>query len=176
MDGEEMRLLFTIDRKDYRPGGAVFARPSARAVIVRDGRAAMVYSRRYAYYKFPGGGIEPGESREEALLREAREETGLLPRPESVRPYGYVRRIQKGDPEDIFLQENFYYLCEAEEAPARQELDAYEAEEGFTLVWVDPREAIRVNEAAMAGGGRRAVMMERENGVLRMLIDEGIFG
>ena len=33
-----MRLLFEIDAKDYKEGGRVFARPSVRAIILRDGK------------------------------------------------------------------------------------------------------------------------------------------
>ena len=32
----------------------------------------MIHSLKYDYYKFPGGGIEDGESNEEALIRETR--------------------------------------------------------------------------------------------------------
>lgn len=56
----------------------------------------MVHAKKFNYYKFPGGGIEPGECHEEALVRETLEETGLAVLPESIRAYGYVHRIQKG--------------------------------------------------------------------------------
>ncbi|MBQ1504533.1 MAG: NUDIX domain-containing protein, partial [Oscillospiraceae bacterium] len=87
-----MRLLFTIDPKDYDPNGKGFVRDSARAVIVRGGKVAMVHSLKYDYYKFPGGGIEPGETLEDAVIRETREEAGLEVIPESVREFGYVHR------------------------------------------------------------------------------------
>lgn len=52
-----------------------------RAAIVRDGRLLMVRhreSRRHgAYWTLPGGGIERGETPEDALRREVEEETGL---------------------------------------------------------------------------------------------------
>ena len=54
-----MRLLFPMDAQNYDPAWRVFQRDSARAILLRGGRAAMIYSRKYAYYKFPGGGIEP---------------------------------------------------------------------------------------------------------------------
>ena len=44
-----MRILFEMDKKDYIPNGSVFSRPSARAVIIKDGKIAMVYSRKYNY-------------------------------------------------------------------------------------------------------------------------------
>lgn len=73
-----MRILFEMDKKDYVPNVSVFSRPSARAIIIKDRKIAMVYSKKYNYYKFPGGGIENGECMEDALIREVLEETGKL--------------------------------------------------------------------------------------------------
>ena len=73
-----MKPLFKMDIKNYADSDIHIRRPSARAVIrVEDGRLAMVYSRKYQYYKFPGGGIRNGEDNTEALAREVLEETGL---------------------------------------------------------------------------------------------------
>ncbi|TXS17244.1 MULTISPECIES: NUDIX hydrolase [unclassified Streptomyces] len=52
----------------------------AAAVIVQEGRVLMVRRRvgeGQLSWQFPAGKVEPGESREEAAVREAREETGL---------------------------------------------------------------------------------------------------
>ena len=174
LEESRMRLLFTMDARNYEEGGKAFSRPSARAVVIRNGRVAMVYSRKFRHYKFPGGGIEPGESREAALLREAREEAGLVLDPQSVRPYGFVHRIERGDAEPIFLQDNFYHLALAV-AAVPQELDGYEAEEGYTLRWVDPREAIRQNKALTSVYKRKYhTMLLREAMVLEHLLAEGL--
>lgn len=142
-----MRLLFEMDAKDYNVDGPVFIRHSARCITIDGGRAAMVHSAKYDYYKFPGGGIEKGEAKVTALMRETREEAGLMIIPASVREYGYVHRIEKSDRSDdgYFLQDNFYYLCSAEQERIPQDLDDYEAEEGFTLEWVEPDRAIFIN-------------------------------
>ena len=133
----------------------------------------MVYSQKYGHYKFPGGGIEVGESREAALVREAREEAGLVLDPKTVRPYGFVHRIERGDREPLFIQDNFYYLASAS-ALVPQELDGYEAAEGYTLRWVDPREAIQQNKALTSVYERKHhTMLLREAMVLEKLLAEG---
>ncbi len=65
-----MRRLFTIDLKDYREDFRIFRRPSARAIIRREGKLRMVYSPVEKYYKFPGGGIRGNEDRIDTLIRE----------------------------------------------------------------------------------------------------------
>ena len=173
LEESAMRLLFTLDRGDYQEGKKAFSRPSARAVVIESGRVAMVHSRKYGHYKFPGGGIEAGESREAALVREAREEAGLVLDPQSIRPYGFVHRIERGDREPLFIQDNFYYLASAS-ALVPQELDGYEAAEGYTLRWVDPREAAAADRSLIpAFEPRRRFMLLREAMVLEKLLAEG---
>ena len=169
-----MGLLFTMDAQNYGAGGRAFSRPSARAIVIENGRVAMVYSQKYGHYKFPGGGIERGESREAALLREAREEAGLVLDPASIRPYGFVHRIEKGDREPLFLQDNFYYLASAS-AVVPQELDGYEAAEGYTLRWVTPGEAIEQNKSLTNSYKRKThTELLREAMVLERLQAEGL--
>lgn len=55
---KKMRMLFEIDTKDYNRNGTVFERPSARGIIIKDNKVAMIHSLKYNYYKFPGGGRE----------------------------------------------------------------------------------------------------------------------
>lgn len=170
-----MRMLFEIDKKDYDINGVSFSRPSARGIIIQDGRIAMIHSIKYDYYKFPGGGIEADETREDALVREILEETGLHVKRDSIREYGMVHRIQKGDWEDIFIQDNYYYLCSVGTEVQRQQLDDYEEEEKFTLEYVTAQEAIAVNKRNELDGVDR-VMLEREIRILKMLEEEGFLG
>lgn len=171
-----MRLLFEIDTKDYDINGKGYIRPSARAIIIKNKKVAMVYSKKYNYYKFPGGGIEKGESNIDALLRETKEEAGFIIKDDSIKEYGWVRRITKSNEKNIdyFLQENFYYICDIKKDVVNQELDEYENDEGFTLEWVLPKHAINTNRN-FDHGNINQTMLEREALVLLCLIDEGYF-
>lgn len=169
-----MRLLFTLDAKDYNPEGTAYVRLSARGIIIRDGQVAMVHSLKYDYYKFPGGGIEEYETKEQALVREVAEESGLQVIPESIREYGLVHRVGKSDLADMFIQDNYYFLCDAQEMIANQRLDDYEANEGFTLEFICPRHGIKTNRC-MDHGPKDKNMIEREARVLELLLTEGYF-
>lgn len=169
-----MRTLFDLDAKNYAPEAPVFRRDSARCINIRDGRVAMVHSLKYDYYKFPGGGIEPGESHEAAAIRETLEEAGLAVIPGSIREYGCVHRKERGQRGDTFVQDNFYYLCDVEAEVRPQELDGYEEDERFTLEYVEPELAIEVNRFR-DHGPKPQQMLEREARVLEMLVDEGYF-
>ena len=171
-----MRLLFEVDTKDYDRNGIAFIRHSARCIHIKNGLAAMMHSIKYDYYTFPGGGIEKDESKESAMIRETREEAGLVAIPESVQEYGYVHRIQKSDhvDEDYFVKDNYYYLCEVEEGVRSQELDDYEADEEFTLEYVEPDKAIFVNRN-VDHGPKDQIMLEHEARVLELLKEEGYF-
>ena len=170
-----MRLLFEMNKKDYDGCIRSFRRDSARSIIIRNGRIAMIHSLKYDYYKFPGGGIEAGESITDALIRETAEEAGLIVIPDSIREYGSVHRIQKSTlkKDEYFIQDNYYYLCDVEESVRQQKLDDYESDEHFTLEWVKPEIAILVNRTK-DHGPKDQVMLEREARVLEMLLSEGL--
>ncbi len=170
-----MRLLFEMDLHDYDQCTRSFVRNSARSIIIRDHKAAMIHSLKYDYFKFPGGGIEGGENPVDAMIRETREEAGLVVIPESVRKYGYVHRIQRSDsdPAECFIQDNYYYLCNVLEETVSQDLDDYESKEDYVLELTDPQTAIRKNRNVINSPYNR-LMFEREAKVLEMLIAEGL--
>lgn len=167
-----MKTLFTIDLHDYNENGRKVFRPSVRGIIMSGDKIAMAHSRKRRYYKFPGGGIEPGEDHICALEREVKEETGLTVIPGSIREFGNVLRIQKGNegPDVIFVQENFYYLCEVENTVGEQALDPYEKEAEFELSFVTIEEAIRENEAFKSDDLIEQLMIDRERRVLELLV------
>lgn len=169
-----MKQLFEIDLQDYEDGDSVFRRPSARGIIIKDdNKIALVYSENEKYYKFPGGGIHEDEDKKEALIREVKEEVGLIVIPETIREFGSVMRRQKNNisAHTIFEQENFYYICETENQIVEQNLDDYEEEAGFILRFVDLDEAICVNSAYKSEEFFKEIMIKRDTKVLQMIKD-----
>ena len=171
-----MRLLFEMDKKDHADCKQDFVRNSARSIIISGKKLAMIHSVKYDYYKFPGGGIERGESMVDAMIRETREEAGLIVKPETVREFGYVHRVQKSDqnPENRFVQDNFYYLCEAENEVVAQCLDQYESDEHFALEFVEPQTVIAKNRN-VGPSPYNGLMFEREARIVELLVAEGLF-
>ncbi len=134
-----MRELFLMDRQNYNPEGKVYRRPSARAIILKDGKVLLNHVSKYNCYEFPGGGIEAGETPECAVQREVAEETGRIVVPESVREFGIVIRRQQDsiDPDGIFEQENYYFFCEVTDECVPRKPDEHEIQDGAEPVWVE---------------------------------------
>ena len=170
----QFELQFITDELPDKPV-QIKKRTAIRGVIHYQNKLLMVRTNE-GDYKFPGGGIEEGETKLQALVRETQEEAGLLILPDSIRELGYVHRVEPSDQMDCdcFVQDNFYYLCRVQRGLASQQLDDYEAEEGYTLEWVEPERAITVNRTADHGPTNQN-MLEREARVLELLRDEGYF-
>jgi 8-oxo-dGTP pyrophosphatase MutT (NUDIX family) len=168
-----MKQLFTIDLKDYNPNGEKYYRPSVRGIIFDDkGNIAMIYSQKYHFYKFPGGGIEGNETHLETLAREIKEETGMTLIPETAKEFGEVLKIQKGDElgrDTIHVQQNFYYTCKVEDKIGEQDLDDGEKALDFVLKFVPIEEAIAANSAFESDDPFKKQMVEREKRVLELL-------
>jgi 8-oxo-dGTP pyrophosphatase MutT (NUDIX family) len=103
---------------------------AAGGVVLRDGRMAVVHRPRYDDWSLPKGKLDPGESSEEAALREVEEETGL--RCTLVRELPTVRYDVRGR-----LKEVRYWAMEVlDETPfvPNEEVDE--------VRWVDPQDAL----------------------------------
>src|SRR5437588_1161753 len=60
------------------PGSSARFRVAVSALIFDDGRILLAHRRDINWWNLPGGGMEVGETVDEALRREVREETGLV--------------------------------------------------------------------------------------------------
>lgn len=162
-----------FDLKNYIPDGRRETRTAARGIAVRDGKFLVVTGRNGAF-RFPGGGVEKGESLADAMCREVQEESGYRVRRDSAKEYAVVRERRRGLIADILEMDSFYFLCEVEEDAGAQSLDAGEVEEGLRPVWVDLEEALAVNRRLLENAdGRTNPRITREIKVMERLLEDG---
>jgi ADP-ribose pyrophosphatase YjhB (NUDIX family) len=114
-------------------------RKSARAILLNaEGNMATQYLKTYDFHKLPGGGVDPGESVEEALLREVSEEVGCdckISVPVGITiEYRNTYRL---------LHISYCYVATVEGVVGEPKLEAGEIEEGQETLWIPPAEALK---------------------------------
>jgi 8-oxo-dGTP diphosphatase len=146
-------------------------RPSAKAVVVHDGRILVTRNRtpgdhRPDWYILPGGGQHPGETLDETLVREVREETGIEVRPGRLL---WVRELIAAlrpefpfDPADHAIEFMFEATFVADHGDAHEE-DQYQQ----SVEWIAPGRLaeLRFYPAAILPG-LRALMTGGDPGLV----------
>lgn len=143
-----MPILTTLHRADgVNIHGKTVQRTAVRAVIQRGRDLLMVYSTNVGDYKFPGGGVDAGETHAQALRREVREECGaklthIWDEIGAVIEYNFSI-----EPEfDAFKMTSHYYPCDVEDGFGAQNLIGYEIDLGFQPVWISIEKALEQNK------------------------------
>lgn len=168
-----MRTIAIFDDKNYKENANHFIREAVRAIIIKNGKVALVKSLKEKHYKFPGGGIEENESHIDTLIRKTKEETGLVIKLNTIKEWGLILEIRKSIyNDDIFQQKSYYYFAEVEDDVLNQELTENEKELQYVLEWVDPSIAYEVN--INLGKEYTNKFLLREACVLKMLINNSL--
>ena len=151
--------------------GSRVHRRAARGVIPRGDTYLLLFSPVNGDYKFPGGGVDPGEGLEEALGREVLEECGY--RISGIQEKIAILRefdVAREEGIDYFQMDSHYYRCSVDpDSRIGQKLDPYEAELDFTPVWTSLDSAISANRAIIEGKRRRPRWTLRETLFLEYL-------
>ncbi len=90
---------------------------AAGGVVVRDGRVLLVHRARYDDWSLPKGKLEPGETWEQAAVREVAEETNLRAKVEKA--LGSTRYEVGGRPKEV----RWFRMATDDEPVARAEVD-----------------------------------------------------
>ncbi|MFW6356298.1 MAG: NUDIX domain-containing protein [Spirochaetota bacterium] len=151
--------------------GATSVRHAVRAVAGTASRLLMIRSGVNRDYKFPGGGVDAGETHADALRREIMEECGLA-LTEIGRKIAEVTEhgLSIHDPNEGFQMVSHYYLCSVDETERfAQCLEAYEERLQFAPVWISLDDALRNNRSLLDGSADLPRWTQRETWVLAAL-------
>ena len=118
-------------------GKVEIVRHASRGIIIKDNKILLGYETKEDQYIIPGGGIENNESIEECLIREIKEETGII-----IDNHIYYLEI-----EELFLNMkhiNHYFFVDIKEETNELSLTDLEIEHELTTKWLDFNEAIKI--------------------------------
>lgn len=141
----QFQLQFITDELPQTPVH-INQRTAVRGVIHYQNKILMVQTN-CGDYKFPGGGMEEGETEKETLLREITEETGYTDVHIGLKiGETFEQNIDTEDPNSYFQMKSCYYECwlmSDKRAPGV--LDDYEEKLGFRGTFVTVEEAYQSN-------------------------------
>ena len=179
-EGGAPAILDLVDGGPFDSGAAVVERLAARAVIHDDRGRMLLLRSRHGDLKFPGGGLDPGESAQQALLRELAEECGVVDA-EVVQELLRVRELRPAqEPGAVFCMTSRYFGCtltgQVGDVAAR--LEDYERALGLAPIWVEPESALRTNAGLLSTWraeqvADRAPWLPRETAALEWLCSGG---
>ncbi|WKZ25291.1 MAG: NUDIX domain-containing protein [bacterium] len=136
-----MKLIKHIEDAPLLKSKSVKKRFAVRAVLLdKNGLTPVVFASKMNYHKIPGGGIEKGESKTEALVREVYEESGCMAKIE--KELGKITEYRSKF-EWFQLQTSYCYIGKVIKK-GKPHFDKGEVSEGFEMSWFTLDEAIKI--------------------------------
>ena len=168
--------LDLVDGGPFDPGAPVVERVAARAVIDDHRGRLLLLRSRHGDLKFPGGGIDPGESVAQALLRELAEECGVVDA-EVLQELLRVRELRPAqEPGAVFCMTSRYFRCHltGRVGDRAARLEDYERDLELTPIWSTADAAHAANADLLSSWSaermiERAPWLPRETAALEWL-------
>lgn len=163
-----MKKILMMDERNYDDTYGEILRVSVRGIIFVGDRLLMIEDAA-GELKLPGGGMEPGESDYQVLIREVKEETGFDVILDSIKPFGEIeeKRLSVYEPM-IWHQISRLYFCNVYPEQGQCEYSENEKKHGFHQVFYTIEEALQINERMTEKEGRKA-WTQREYKTLLLL-------
>lgn len=173
-----MMILYNITHPNLpAAGGVILERQAVRAVILDGKQLLLLYTQRYDDYSFPGGGVDAGESPEQGLAREVREETGAAElRIGRYLGYGDEHRPARGPEHDVLFMRSHFYLCQAARILGDAAPESYELSNGMVPRWIGIADAIAHNEAVLQGKPSHMGMSIHRETLMLKYVAEKVLG
>jgi len=133
----------TLVDEDFDIPSIAFHNPRVRygargIVLNEDSKVAILHKRFKNEYKLVGGGVLPGETYEQAFLREVQEETGC-----EVQIDSFLGTIKEFKSQDNFQQISYVYIAHVIDNTFKTHFTEQEQGEGAELLWLDVTEALK---------------------------------
>lgn len=133
-----MELLKEIKDKDFpKDESSLKIREASRAILFDDNNLIpLLFVAKHNYHKLPGGGIDEGEDKAEALIRECLEEVGS-----EIEVTGEVGKIIEFRSEWDLKQISYCYYGKII-SKGEPDFTEKELSQGFKMVWISLKDAI----------------------------------
>lgn len=113
-------------------------RVSVRAVVVdADNNIALIHSNKFKYHEIPGGGVDEGETPEQSVVRECKEEVGC--NVEIIKYFGVTIEVNG---KNILTNTVHAYLVRVLGEKQNPEHTEEEIEEDFDIMWIPLDQAV----------------------------------
>ena len=166
-----MNIIYSLNDKILLgKNGISKAEPryTARAILKRnDGLYALIYTKKFHLYSFPGGGIEKSESPEEAVLREVAEETGYI--------CNYIKElgvIYENRAYCNYTQYSHYFYATTDGEYVGSNLTDIEVKNGTSLHWFTLDKAIELIRSHVPTTNQQKYLQARDIAALEYYLKQ----
>ena len=139
-----------IDESCKSKNGSSIKRHTVKGIVFQENKFLMLHSQTNKDYSFPGGGLEPGESKHDALKRELLEECGAKiiaigsPIIETVEIYpAFDAGI------DLFIRDTLFFPCQISDQFYQPNFSPSEISHELRIEWVGLEEALQNNQTVL---------------------------